>query len=518
MQNIIGNIMIENNSRKKKAKKNIVLGFLNKIVITILEFISRFFFIKFLGEELLGINGVFSNVIQLLSLAELGLNNVVSYSFYNPLANNDKDKIASLINFYKKIYNIIAFFILVLGLLLFPIIELLIKTDIQIPHIKLIYLIFLLDTVFSYLFVYKTILLNADQKGYINNSFIIITNTIRIVLQIISLIIFKNIFIYLSIRVFLNLLCNYLLSKRTDKEYPYITNKQNKDRININEKKELFRTIKSGFIYKLSAILLNSTDNILISLLVGTIWVGYIANYDTIYSGIGSFYVILFSSLTPSIGNLVETETPEKKFYIFKTMNFVASWMAVVFSTCFFTLSGEFISIWIGNKFVLDLGSVISKAFIIFLSCSMQPIFSFREALGLYKKTKYVMLAAAIINIILSLLFGKYFGIKGILFASIISMLSTYFWYEPYLLYRQFFYQKYISFLMKKGLDIIVVLFSYFITTKIFKSWTVFSYGSWFFKALTTFFFVNFICLIIYGFFPEFKNTLRLIKNTLKRG
>lgn len=505
--------MKENISRKYKAKRNIILGFSNKILLIILEFISRFYFIKFLGEELLGINGVFQNVIQLLSLAELGLNNVVGFSFYNPLANGNKEKIAALILFYKKIYNLIALIIFILGLIIFPFIELLIKTNVDIPHVKLLYLIFLSDTVFSYLFVYKTILLNADQKGYINNSYNMINNTIRIIFQIISIIIFKNIYLFLCIRVFFNILCNFLLSKRTDKEYPYIVNKTKLNTINKDEKKTLFQIIKSGFIYKLSAILLNSTDNILISLLVGTVWVGYIANYDTIYSGLGSFYIILFTSLTPSIGNLVETELPEKKYSIFQIMNFIASWMAIVFSACFYVLSKDFISIWIGEKFVLDTGTVLSKALIIFLSCSMQPVFTFREALGLYKKTKYVMLLSAITNIFLSIVLGRIYGIKGILFASVISMITTYCWYEPYLLFKYYFYHKISSFFVKKLLDIIVLLFSFYITTIIFTHWKVSSYATWFLKAIITFIFVNSICFLYKGLFSEFKDTIKLIIN-----
>lgn len=505
--------MAENISRKIKAKRNIFFGYLNKFSLIILEFIGRAIFIKVLGEELLGINGVFTNVIQLLSLAELGLNNVVSYSFYKPLATNNHSKITSLIQLYKKIYNIIAIVVFIIGLALLPFIDFLIKTDLDIANIKLIYLIFLIDTVFSYLFVYKTILLTADQKGFINNTYIVISNIIRILLQILSLIIFKNIIIYLIIRVFVNISCNFLLSRRTTKEFTFIKDKKNTSEISNEEKQLLFTTIKSGFVYKLSALMLNSTDNILISVLVGTLWVGYVANYDTIYSGIGSFYVILFSSLTPSIGNLVVTETSSKKYSIFHTLEFVASWMAIVFSTCFFILSGEFITIWIGKKYILDFGSVISKSIIIFLSCAMQPVFSYREALGLYKKTKYVMLVAAILNIILSILLGKIYGIKGILFASIISMISTYVWYEPYLLYREYFFVKFLPYLLKKSYDILILLFSYYFSKLIFMKWNASTYFGWILKATCVFIFVNIICIVFYGFFPEFK---RLMKDILK--
>lgn len=497
--------------RKDKAKRNVFFGYLNKFILTILEFVSRTFFIKFLGEELLGINGVFTNVIQLLSLAELGLNNVVSYSFYKPLADNDEIKISSLIQFYKRIYNVIAFVVLIIGLSIFPFINKIIKVDIYIPHIDFIYLFFLADTVFSYLFIYKTILLTADQKNYINNTYTIISNIIRVVLQIISLVIFKNIFLYLFIRVFVNVICNFLISKRTEKEFPFIKESKNIFIASKKEKKSLIEIIKSGFVYKLSALLLNSTDNILISIILGTITVGYVVNYDTIYSGLGSFYTILFSSLTPSIGNLVETESAERKYDIFKIMKFLSSWMACVFAVCFFVLSKDFVSLWIGEKFILDKWSVFCKSLIVFISCCMQPIFSFREALGLYKKTKYVMLLAAILNIVLSILLGYAAGLKGILLASVIAMLSTYYWYEPYILYKEVFFKKFRMYLLKNIYDFFCFLISVILSTFIFNFWTVNDFFMWFLKAISLFCFLNIICLFLYGFFPEFKTALKIL-------
>lgn len=491
-------------SRKILAKKNVLFGYLNKSIQMILEFVSRAFFIKYLGENLLGVNGVFYNVIQLLSLAELGMNNVVSYSFYEPLARNDEIKISALIRFYKRIYNGIAATVLTIGLLLFPFIEKIVNTDVEISHLNLIYLIFLADTVFSYLFVYKAILLNADQKGYINNSYTAVSNIVRILLQIISLAIFKNIFVYLIIRVIVNVCCNYLLSKRSEKEFSFI--KQNDGaELQKHEKKSLVEVIKSGFIYKLSALLLNSTDNILISLILGTVWVGYVSNYDTIYAGLGFFYTVLFLNLTPSIGNLVATENAEKKFSIFRIMNFASSWLACVFAVCFFVLSKDFISLWLGEKFVLDKWSVLCKTVIVFISCSLQPIFSFREALGLYKKTKYMMLIAAIINIGLSIWLGFAFGLKGILLASVIAILSTYYWYEPYVLYNKFFFRNFSLYLLKKLYDFICLSLSVLCSSVIFTFWNTSNFLMWFFKATSLFCFVNILCLFAYGFFPEFK-------------
>lgn len=249
-------------SRTKKSKINIFYGILSKIVTLLLEFISRFVFIKYLGAELLGVNGVFTNVIQCLSLAELGMNNVVMFSYYEPLANNNTRKLSALNAFYKKVYNTIAVSVTMIGLCIIPLLKYIINTDYAIPHLYLIYLLFLIDTVVSYLCVYKVTILNADQNGYISSQYDIIFNSLRTICQMASLFLLKNFLIYLAIKIIFSALSNILKAKKVDKDYEFT---QTTECLSTNEKFTIFNTIKSGFIYKISAVLMNSTDNMLIS-------------------------------------------------------------------------------------------------------------------------------------------------------------------------------------------------------------------------------------------------------------
>ena len=511
---------LKNASRTKKAGRNVVAGYANRIILTILEFIRRTVFIRILGENLLGINGVFTNIIQIFSLAELGLNNVVSYSFYKPLAENDAQKISALICFYRRIYNVIALVVLGIGLCLFPFVPYIIRTDVQVPHVNLIYLVFLTDTVLSYLFVYKTSILNADQKGYIYSLYVIVANICRVSLQVAGLFIFKNIFVYLITNVIVNFGTNFLLSHRTDKEYPYMNSaREKKDGTELSkiEKQELAQTIKSGFIYKHSAILLNSTDNILVSVLVGTVWVGYLANYETIYVGLASFYTILFTSLTPSVGNLLEAESKSRCKQVFQLMSYISSWMAVVFSVCFFCLSQEFINLWLGARFVLDEATVFCKTCIIFLSCSMQPVFSFREAAGLYKKTKWMIFAAAVLNIFLSVIFGMLWQTSGIIGASVISMLVTYCWYEPKVLFKDYFDSSASTYFLRRAFDAMVFFILSFVFSYLSSLWKASNFLFWFLKAAAMFVFVNIACFLCYFHFPEFKISVERFKGGLKK-
>lgn len=501
-------------SRIANAMKNVVFGLAGKGLLIVLEFVARAAFIQFLGEELLGINGVFTNVIQILSLAELGMNNVVNFSFYKPIAEKDNDKICRLVTFYRKVYNLIALVVLIIGLVIIPFLDLFINTSVPVDNIVVIYLVFLADTVFSYLFVYKGNLLRADQRGYIITKYEMIGNIVRVILQILSMYLFQSIIIYLVVKVVISILINAISAKKAEKDYPYIKNAAVD--LEISEQKEILNTIKSGFIYKISGVLLNSTDNILISSIVGTIWVGYLANYNTIINGISSFYTVIFTSITASIGNLVVLEAKEKKLEIFQIMLVISSWLGIVFSVCLYVLSGEFISLWIGDKFILDKAVVLAKVLMVYLSCSLQPLFCYREALGLYRKTKYVMLAAAIINIVLSIIMGLSFGVAGILFASIIAMLTTYLWYEPVLMYKECFEISSKGYFIQRIGEIVCVLAAIVVLDMLSSYFVATTWLTWIIKAAIVFIILNIYCFILFRKSKGLTYVLNKVKEKLK--
>lgn len=502
-------------SRTFFAKRNVIFGFLGKLLVIVMEFFSRAIFIQYLGEELLGINGVFTNVIQILSLAELGMANVVNFSFYKPLAENDHDKIAALVSFYRTVYNIIAAAVGVIGVALIPFLKYLINTDIDIPNLPVIYLIFLAETVFSYLFVYKASLMNAAQRGYVVAKYDMVITVLRTVLQIAAIIFFQSIELYLIVRVVFSVGINWIVARRVEKDYPFI----NKKGVSLSksEKKNITNVIRSGFVYKISGVLLNSTDNILISMIVGTVMVGHLSNYATIIMGIGSIYTIIFSNLTAGVGNLVSTETNERKLEVFNVMLCVSAWMAIVFSLCFQLLSGEFIALWLGSEFIIDKGSVLMKVLMLYCSCALQPVYSFREALGLYQKTKYVMLTAALLNIALSIVMGIVWGMAGILAASLISMLVTYLWYEPVVLYRDCFGASVKSYFIARLKEIAALGFGIVAFGYLSNMWVADSWVSWFLKGCVVFAVTNAYCLLIFCRTDGFKGLVSRLKERFSK-
>lgn len=423
-------------NRSIKSTRNVAAGFLNKTFTMLLSFASRTIFIKVFGVEMLGLNGLFSNVLAFLCLADLGFSTAMTYSYYKPIADNDKQKIAALNQFYKKVYLCIAAGITIVGLLLIPFLKYIINLEQEVDHLYIYYLITLANTVVSYLFVYKTTVLHAHQEGYIVTKYNMIISTVSSVVQILIMLLFKNYIAYLSIAVVFTIINNIYVSRVADKRYPFINQKSVLDKA---DRKGIFENMGSIFLYKVSSVLMNSTDNIIISSLIGTVSVGYYSNYLTVVNMISSYISIMFTSFTASIGNLMVKETADKQFRIFKNIQVISAWCSIVICSCVYVLINDFIVIWIGEKFLIDDLTVIAIALNFFLLCILNPIWIFREAAGIYRKTKYVMVICALLNIVLSIIMGKLIGLSGVIFASAISKFLTYIWYEPVILFKNYF-------------------------------------------------------------------------------
>ena len=445
-------------SRKLNSIRNIIFGYGNQILTLLLSFIGRTVFIKVLGEDYLGINGLFSDVLMMLSMADLGFGTAMVYSFYRPVAEHDEKRIAALIHFYKKIYNFIAVVVAVVGVMLVPFLKYLVNLDQGIPYLKIYYLFFLANTVISYLFVYKTSIINASQKNYLISQYQAIVNVVKTVVQIAVLLMFHNYFVYLFINIAATLANNLIASHKADLLYPEI--RAGHEELDPESKRSIFGNMKSIFLYKVSGVLLNGTDNTLISIIVGTVWVGIYSNYNMIVSAVNNFINTIFSSVTASIGNVIVTEKPEKRYEVFKVIQTISLITASATVVIMYSLMNDLIFVWLGEKFVLSNEVLIAIMCNFYLGNILRPIWSYREATGLYMQTKYIMLIAAAINLVLSIGLGNLFGLSGILFASAIARLSTYFWYEPNLLFKNYFEENVGGFYLSivKNLLLVVVL------------------------------------------------------------
>lgn len=424
-------------SRSYFVVKNGILGLINRTLVLILSFASRTVFIKMLGAEYLGVNGLFSNILSLLSLAELGIGNVLSFSLYEPVACEDSKKISALLLFYKRAYRGIAASVFVFGVAIIPFLRYIVNSDFSNSDIILYYLFFLLNSVFSYFSVYKSALIKAKQEQYITDNITTICKYVVALLQIAVLLVWKSFVLYLSVMILGTLLQNVIISVYADRKYRI---KAEESSVSTEEKNGIINNIKSTFLYKIGQVIINYTDNILISILISTVFVGYYSNYSMIISQITGIIGILNTALIASIGNLATEGNSQNSRRVFRALIFLYHGLTAFCSLCFILVFNDFITIWIGDENLLSHGSVVAITFSFYIQNIINPVWIYREAYGLFNEIKYIMLTTALFNVILSIFMGIYWGIAGIVFATGMARLLTTVWYEPKILYSKVFH------------------------------------------------------------------------------
>lgn len=422
------------NSRSKYVGINVAAGFVSQVLLLLLSFLGRTVFLRYLSIDYLGVNGLYSQILTVLSLAELGIGNVMAYNLYKPIADGDKDKIRALLGSYKRLYLIIAAVITGIGLALVPFLKYIIQSELSQRELIIYYLIYLISTSASYLAAHKSACIKAHQEVYVTKKIDIISSLAIHALQIVLIVAFRNYTLYLSSRVLNALLSNFLVSRAVKKRYPSLIGKGKKASLPdgmINE------NVKATFLYKIGITILTKTDNILISAMIGTVWVGYYSNYYMVALAVQAYVNIIISSLIPSIGNLNTEGNAEKSRGIFFALLLFFHWCAAYGGISLYLLFGDLIPLWLGPEYLLRPLVVLAIALNFYVTNMASPVWMFRETLGMFTRVKYLMLEAAVLNIVLSLVLGKLFGMAGILFATALSRIFTHIWYEPRILFGE---------------------------------------------------------------------------------
>lgn len=422
-------------TRTKNTIRNMIFGTTSQVLMLILNFISRSIFIKILSQEYLGINGLFTNILTILSLAELGISNAIMYGLYKPLAKKDKQKVAQLMHLYGKIYSYIGIFILIIGICLIPFIYYIIGQTPKIPeNITIIYLLYLAEIVLSYFYCYKQTILVADQKEYIKTTYKQIFSILTVLLKALVLILTKNFILYLIIQILIPYIGNIFASYKASKMYPFINDEV--EELTKEEKKSLFKNVKSLSLYRVSQVVLDSSDNIIITKLLGLATTGIASNYLLIISSCKQLLSQITNSFTASVGNLNAIEKEEKKHEIFNKLYFFSFWLYGFFGVMMALLINELITIWIGPSYVLPQIVALSLIFNFYIVGIQNITFTYRTTMGLFVKSSFIPLIAAILNIILSIILAKPLGLSGIFLATGITRLITFGISDPYLIYK----------------------------------------------------------------------------------
>lgn len=424
------------NSRLKNSALNFASGFLGRVLTILLNFVVRTIFIYCLNEAYLSVNGLYSNILTVLSLAELGFGSAMVYRMYAPVAVKDYQKAAALLHFYKKIYAIIGTVIFGLGLCVIPFMDYIIKDKPDISGLTLYYILFLVNTSISYWFSsYKASVLYADQKEYIKTN---VQNTMAILqsgLQIVLLLLFRKYLLYLLIQLVGNIFLNLYVAHLVDKRYPEIQTYQGAS-LSAEERMQIRKDTEALVLSRFGHVALNGTDNIIISAVVGVLWVGRLSNYTLICDSVTSVLCQITAAITGSLGNFFATEDKHAGYALFKKVEFLNFWLYGFSFIALVTLLDPFVQIWAGGRFVLGLPISIAIAINFFVAGYMNTLWVFRSTLGLFKQGKFRPILVAILNIVLSIVLGRLWGVFGVLFATFLSRAAISLWYDPLILHR----------------------------------------------------------------------------------
>ena len=365
---------------------------------------------------------------------------------------------------FKKIYKYIGIVIGIIGIAIIPFIHFF--THVYIQHLYVYYLLFLLNTVLSYFFTYKRTILDADQLSYINYVNQLIFKIIQIGLQCIVLLIFKSFMGFLIIQITTNLLSNVIISIDVDRKYPFLNQKKYlKVKLQNSKVKEIISYAFGTIGQKIGTIIVNNTDNMLISYFMGLSTVGIYSNYILITSSLSGVISKGLQSIASSIGNL-NIERNEDKNYQYKVFDrsvYVVFFCIFIISTCLMTLMNSFIKLWVGSKFEFSF-IIVCLLVINFTIMAFRSVFqAFITAHGLYVKDGKKAVIEAIFNFAFSLIYIKYchMGVAGVVLGTITSNVLVN-WYEPYIVlkYGIGIEKKFIPFIFKICAYIGIVIFS----------------------------------------------------------
>lgn len=443
--------------RKKSSFKNMITAVSSNVLTIIVGLVAQAVFIKILGSEYLGLNGLFSNVISMLGIVELGMGSAIIYNMYKPIAENDHEKIKSLMQFYKKSYRIITLIISIIGIMIIPFIKYIVDIESVTVGINvyLVYILFLLETICSYILSYKRSMLYADQKEYITNiihmGYTILVNT----MQLTFLYFTHDYYLYLIIKVMMRLVENIVISSYVNRRYSYLLD-NNVTKLDSKTEKDIFQKIRALFFHKIGTFIVSGTDNIIISKYLGLVTVGLYSNYYMIINAVQTVINHIIQATRASVGNLLVTESKIKQFDVFNKIRFVNFWISCFSSICIFVIMDSFITIWIGYKFVLPTKVLLVLVINFFIVSSRSTYGAFKEAAGIFYEDRFVPIIESLLNIVLSIIFVKKFGLMGVFMGTIGSGLVLWCYSYPKYVYNKLFGRK-ISDYMKETIYYFII-------------------------------------------------------------
>lgn len=444
-------------NRINNIKNNLTFNVVKFATQLVLQFVLRTVLIHYMGAEYLGLNGLFTNIFSFLNLAELGIGGAIVFSMYKPIADGDVEKVKALQEMYKRTYLIISLVVFVLGVSILPFIKVFINGDVRVDvNIYILYILYLIQTLVGYFSAHKRSLLFAHQRNDVENKISTICMIGMTALQIIVLFAFKNYYIYFSVNILFTIIESLLIHRKTNKLYPHI--KGVGCELDSDTKKDIYKNVRAISLHKIGTAIVFSTDNILISSMLGLVVLGVYSNYYLIISTIVMIYTIFTNAIKGSVGNLIASTDKEYVYSKYRQTNFLFSLLTSFCVVCMMVLIQPFISVWTRNNpiYLLDFSTVILLCISFYLGRIRINGGIYRECAGLFNENKIQPLIESVVNLTTSITLGYFMGLNGIILGTIISTIIAPIWWEPLILFKCYFKKSVWQYFRGLIIDIII--------------------------------------------------------------
>ena len=469
----------QNEDLKKRLYKNATVALIAQVGKLLLQFVLQRVFINTLGANFLGYNSVFKNILQMLNMADLGVGLAITGYLYDPLANKNHARVSALMQIYKKVYHAIGLFVALFGVCLTIILPWIIPdANCSYSYLRILFLINLISVMCTYFLAYKRTLLIANQLSYYTSSVDLTTEIIGTIAQVIFLNFVPNYIIYLIINISKTLVANVIINVECNKKYKSYVAKA--DNVLINEYKlTVGKYIRDVFVSRIGAFIYNGTDNIIISVVLGSLQVGFLSNYTLVSGGIKGFVTQILSSIQATYGNYVTKESDKRKcLQVTDDYMYVDYVAANVCMICCIILFQPFVRICFGENYVLDFSTAVLLSVNLNMAILMIIPSQVFTVYKLFKYEKHVVMLSALLNIIISVALVTHCGINGVLIGttitSVVYLLSRLFIVSKWVFEISFFH--YVKKLLAYGTtSAFTSLLLYFVTKNIYiNSWIVF--------------------------------------------
>ncbi len=505
--------------RTANAKRNITWALIAKVLMIVGPFVIRTIFIQKLGAEYLGLSSVYTSVLQVLNLTELGFGSAVVYSMYKPVAEGDTRTVAAFLNYFKGVYRKIGLVILALGLVVMPFLSLFISDPVpEDVNLYLGYLLYLGNSVLSYfLFAYKQSLLVAYQRNDTISKVAIVVVLLQYTLQIAVLMLVPNFYLYVVVIPLCTVVANLSQAWAVKRLFPEYSDKALKSlSISDEERASVYQRVKGLMLQSLVGVSRNSFDSLFISAFIGLVAVAAYSNYFVVLSGLTGVLSTITGAVTSAVGNSVVTETKEKNFADCRLFTFLFALLSIVLSACLISLYQSFMTLWVGDALVLEFAvpQLLTVFFYVLTLGGVRTVYI--SASGIWWHMRWARIAEAVLNIVANAVLVQLLGLPGVVLGTVINLFFINFVYGSWVLFKQYFgLDKLKTFFADHALYmlacLVVCVATYFVCGLIPDS-TVFW---WLVKALACIVFSSLLLCAMFGWTKRFRDGIAFIKRVI---